>query len=193
MTNELEQLQAVADNILKLSQEPFWKHPDFWISLLVGSILGIVSIYYAKKAFVEAGEAKKAANEAGKTVKYQTVAIELTELLPKLSTPTDEIKYNEARNLLSETGQRLHRLLSPFEQADDKRIAAKIGELMKLLDDTGISLNSVRPQDVKSEADAPNAVYNAIEASFAKINNLVSDLVGLFEQRTTKFGDNHDK
>lgn len=168
MTNELQQLQAAVDNILKLSQVPFWEHPDFWISFLVGSILGIVSIIYARKAFVEAGEAKKAANEAGKTVKYQTVAIELTELLPKLSTPTDEIKYNEARNLLSETGQRLHRLLSPFEDADDKRIAAKIVELMKLLNDTGVSLNSVRPQDVKSEADAPNAVYNAIKRVLQK-------------------------
>lgn len=192
MTNDIQQLQTDLTAIFETVKPPFWQREDFWINValgVIGVLVGIAGIYYARKAFVEAEKAKIAANAAGQTVKCLTVAIELTELLPKLGTPPYSILYEEARNLLSDTTQRLHRILATFE--NDHVVKERIAKLWKLLDDTQEALNQVRPRDEKSAAQAPQAVYNAIERNFANINNLVSDLVGLFEQKTTKFGDNN--
>jgi uncharacterized membrane protein YccC len=164
----------------------FWlDHLDFYLS----QVIAIVGVWFSIKAFREAREAKKAANAAGRTVKCLTVAIELTELLPKLGTPSDNIPFDEARNLLSDTTQRLHRILSSFE--NDPQVKERIAKLWTLLDETRQALDLVRPKSEKGEAEVPQAVYNAIESYFARINDLVSDLVGLFEQKTSKFGDDN--
>ena len=137
-------------------------------------------------AFVEAGEAKRAAKAAGKTVKCQNVAIELRELKFELA---DTVRFTTARDLLTDTTQRVHRILSPFEK--EEQFKEKISKLWLELSETRKSLNSVKPTDAKSELEAPQAIYNAIENHFAIISELVGDLVGLFEQRTTNLGDDN--
>jgi hypothetical protein len=97
MTNDIEQLQQTVNSILDVVQEPFFKRWDFWISLIVGSVIGGFGIYFAYMAFVEAGEAKRAAKAAGKTVKCQNVAIELRELKFELA---DTVRFTIARDLL---------------------------------------------------------------------------------------------
>jgi hypothetical protein len=188
MTNDVQQLQATLDSVLRTAQAPFYNRADFWeflISLVVGLIVGGLSIYYAYNAYVEAGEAKKAAREAGKTVKYQTVAIELVELQQKLESPGFDIRFEVARDRLSETTKRLHRILSPFE--DDPQLKDKIATLWALLSTTKGSLNAVLPDDL-NKIEAPQATYRAIEGHFAAICDSVGGLVGLFEQKTTHFG-----
>jgi hypothetical protein len=55
------------------------------------------------------------------------------------------------------------------------------------------SLKAVRPTDPSKEAEAPSAVYNAVEENFATINNLVADLLGLLEKETLNLGENDAK
>lgn len=192
MTNDIQQIQTNLTTVLEFVKPAFWVRGDFWINVIlaiIGIVIGGFGIFYARKAFVEAEQAKDAANAAGRTVKCLTVAIELTELLPKLGTPPYTILYEDARNLLSDTTQRLHRILAPFE--NDSEVKDRIGKLWRLLEETRLALDQVRPHDQAAELQAPQAVYNATERHFANINDLVSDLVGLFEQKTTKFGENN--
>ena len=184
MTNDIQQLQQTLTAILQVVQEPYYKRWDFWISLVAGLIVGCIGIYYAYMAFVEAGEAKKAARAAGRTVKFQNIAIELREL--KLGTLSDNIRFTQARDLLSDTTQKLHQILCPFE--NEPQFENKITKLFEVLTKTRDSLNSVKPTEAKDEAEAPQATYNAIESHFATINELKGDLTGLFEQQTTNFG-----
>jgi hypothetical protein len=184
MTNDLQ--QTTLNAIFQLVQEPFYKRWDFWISLIVGAVIGIVGIYYAYNAFKEATEAKKAARAAGRTVKFQNVAIDLREL--KLGTLPYDIHFTAARDLLSQTTQELHQILCPFE--NELQFKAKISKLFEVLSQTREALNSVKPLKPNDEQEAPQATYNAIESQFATINELKGDLTGLFEQQTTHFGEN---
>jgi hypothetical protein len=187
MTNDTEQLQSTLNSVLQIVQTPFWKQPEFWISLIVGIIVGGIGIYYAFRAFKEAGEAKKAAKAAGRTVKFQNIAIELREL--KLGTLSENIQFTAARDLLSDTTQKLHQILCPFEK--EPQFSDKITKLFEVLQKTRESLNLVKPSDEQSEREAPQAIYYAIENQFATMNELKGDLTGLFEQKTTNFGDDN--
>lgn len=182
MTNDPSQVQALLNSIQTAVQSSFWKHGDFWI----GTLLGIAGLVFSLLAFVEARRAKHAATEAGKTVKIQTVTIELSEIQPKLDKLHPEIKFDEARDLLNEITRRLRRVISPFER--DQAFADKITALRDILDRTKESLNKVRPSD-PTKAEVPRAVYFAIESDFAAISNVVADLSGLFEKQTINFGD----
>lgn len=181
-TNEPQQTVAALDLIRTAVELPFWKHFDFWIA----TILGIAGLVFSIKAFIEARQAKQAATEAGKTVKIQTVTIELSEIQPKLDKLHAEIKFDEARDLLNEITRRLRRVISPFER--DHSFSDKITALREILDKTKESLNKVRPSD-PTKAEVPRAVYFAIESDFAAISNVVADLSGLFEKKTINFGD----
>jgi len=140
-------------------------------------------------AYREAHKAKKAATEAGQTVKIQTVAIELMEMLQKLDDLYPEILFSEARDLLNEIDRRLRRATSPFQKDDD--LAETITTLRTALETARNSLNSVRPEDPSKEKNAPSAVYYAIQNDFAQINNTVADLLGLCEKKTMHFGGNN--
>ena len=186
MTNT-QQLQSTLDSILGIVQEPFWRHADFWISLLVGAIIGLISIYYAKKAFIEAGKAKDAARAASQTVKYQNVGIELRKFA--LGPLEVNIRFNAARDRLSDANKDLHTILSPYVK--EPQFSEAIAKLWGVLSQARESLDLVKPQNPTAESEAPQAVYNAIESHFATVNELVGDLVGLFEQKTTDFGDHN--
>jgi hypothetical protein len=187
-TNDLQPigntLNAVADTV----QKSFWTKGDFLLATFLGILGAVISgfgLYFSVKAFKEARAAKHAATEAGKTVKIQTVTIELSDILPKLDKLQPDVHFNEARDLLNEISRRLRRIISPFET--DEGLSAKITLLRETLDKAKASLNNVRPTDTSKE-EVPGTVYYAIEGEFVAISNSVADLLGLFEKKTIDFG-----
>jgi hypothetical protein len=175
-------VQLILNRVNEL-HPPFWKDWAFWIALSVG----VASVYFSFLAFIEARQAKRAATAAGRTVKIQTVTIELTEIAQKLDRIQPDILFNQARDLLTEIQRRLRRLMSPF--AKESELSEAIKAVLQALQAAQASLQAVRPADPKAEA--PNSVYYGTESDFATINNCVADLLGLFEKQTFDFGDNH--
>jgi hypothetical protein len=187
MTNEIEALIQKFVSLQSVLDSPFWKDPAFWITLLV-TLAGVV---FAILAFIEARKAKAAATEAGKTVKIQTVAIELTEISQRLDILGMEIRFNEARDLLNEISRKLRRLVSPFQT--DPELKETVASLKEALNSAKNSLNDVRPTEPLEEEQPPNAVYYAIEADLANINGFVADMLGLLEKKTIDLGEHHEK
>ena len=173
------------DEIIKLVSainQPFYLLPEFWI----GSIIGIVSIYFSVKAFNEAREAKKAASEAGKTVKIQTITIELTEIAQRLDKLDFELNFAEARDLLNEVSRRLRRLIAPFQSNSD--MSEQCEGLKIALDEAKLALEGVRPQDGADELPS-NSIYFATQGHFSNISSLVAEIMGLFEKRTIEVNE----
>tara|TARA_R110000850_G_scaffold183652_4_gene309245 strand:+ start:93 stop:611 length:519 start_codon:yes stop_codon:yes gene_type:complete len=157
---------------------PFWKTFDFWLFLTIGLSSFIASI----KAFIEAKAAKTAANEAGQTVKIQTITIELSEIIQKLDKLETNIEFSDARDFLSEINRRIKRLTSPFKKEDNyEEVIALIYETLDITKD---SLTAVRPLDNETIVD--NAVYFAVEKHFSDLGGLLAELMGYFEKRTIK-------
>lgn len=144
------------------------------------------SVQEAGKAFREARSAKEAATAAGRTVKIQTVTIELTEIAQKLDRIQPELAFAEAGDLLREIQRRLRRLMAPF--ATDPELRDAIGAVLQALQAAQTSLKAVRPTD--PAAEAPNSVYYGTQDAFDTISNCVADLLGLFEKQTLHFGEN---
>lgn len=154
-----------------------------------GFLLGVAGVVFSILAFNEARKAKAAATEAGRTVKIQTITIELTEISQRLDILEMEIDFSSARDLLNEVGRKLRRLISPFQA--DPEFTDTITSLKDALSSAKEALSGVRPAR-ETEASQPNyAVYYAIEGEFSTINGLVADLLGLFEKRTIDRGDNN--
>jgi hypothetical protein len=162
---------------------PFWRDFGFWIA----QAIGIAGLYFSVLAWKEAKQAKKAAMAAGRTVKVQTIAIELTEIVQKLDKVQPGIRFSEARDLISETSRRIYRATSPFLKAVEFESA--IVAARDAIEAAQSSIGRVRPTGVGKEAEAPDAVYYGIEADCAVISNAVSDLLGLFEKHSFTFGD----
>jgi hypothetical protein len=176
-------LQSFVNQILQQVQSPFWHHVDFWI----GAALSVAGLLFSILAFVEAKRAKQAAIAAGRTVKLQTIAIELSELTQKLGPIEPDILWKEARDTLAYISYRVHRATSPF--TNDLKLSANISATLGALAAAQASLKAVRPTDPAKEKEAPLAVYNAIEDNFLTINNLVADLIGLIEKQGIESGD----
>lgn len=183
MIEPLLLIQKQSDSVIQASNYFFYKEIDFWIA----TIIGLGSLFFSFKAFLEARRAKRAATEAGKTVKIQSITIELTEISQKLDRLRLDIPFDEARDLLTEISRRIRRVISPFQKDPD--LCETITALKDTLSNAKNSLNSVRPSDPSKEIEVPHAVYYAIEGDFAAINNAVADLLGLFEKKTINFGD----
>jgi hypothetical protein len=191
-------VQSQVSKVLELLQTHRW---DFLVSLLLslaGIGVSIAGLVYSIRAFreanlakLEAELAKQAATEAGRTVRVQTVAIELGEVSQKLERLLPDIRFSEARELLNEVSKRTRRAISPF--AEDPALKTTIAAVRQALDTAQSSLKGVRPTSPAGESEAPIAVYNAIEADFAAIGNLVADLLGLFEKQTFEPGVKHAK
>jgi len=166
------------ENIISVMEQPFYTTPEFWIA----SIIGIASVYFSVKAFKEAREAKKAAFEAGKTVKIQTITIELTEIAQRLDKLDFELNFSEARDLLNEVSRRIRRLIAPFQDTD--YLSQPCATLKEALEQAKAALNEVRPQDSEDQELPPNTIYFATQGHFSNISSLVAEIMGLFEKRT---------
>jgi hypothetical protein len=179
-------IQSQINQILQHFQESPFRHWDFWLAV-VGIIVSAVGLYFSIRAFQEAQLAKQAATAAGRTVKIQTVTIELTEIVQKLDSIRSDISYSDARDLLTETSRRTLRFTAPFTR--DKGLSDAITETRESLKQAHTSLSKVRPTDLAKEKEAPFAVYYGVEDTFALISNSVSNLIGLLEREAFDFGD----
>lgn len=159
-----------------MSATAFYLRPDFWI----GALLGAASVGFSLLAFLEARRAKTAATEAGKTVKIQTITIELTEIAQRLDKLDSEITFADARDLLNEVSRRLRRLIAPFQSNPD--LEAVCSQLREALDEAKSSLQGVRP--LGEARVSRDAVYFATQGHFATVSVLVAEILGLLEKRT---------
>jgi len=166
------------NKLVEAINQPFYLDIGLW----VGSVIGCISIFFSVKAFHEARDAKKAAYEAGKTVKIQTITIELTEIAQRLDKLDFELNFSEARDLLNEISRRLRRLIAPFQANED--MLEQCTNLKTALDEAKLALEEVRPQE-SSDQDIPtNSIYFATQGHFSNISSLVAEIMGLFEKRT---------
>ena len=183
-------IQSTLTRVLELLNTPFWKHWEFWIGTILGAVGVLVSAAaykQAEQATEEAKKAKQAATEAGRTVKLQTITIELSELAQKLDRIKPEVRFSDASDLLNEVSRRSRRAVSPF--ANDHQLSAAITALKDALKATRSSLQTVRPVDPSKEEETPYTVYYAVQQDFATLNDCVADLLGLFEKQTLNFGE----
>lgn len=163
--------------LLRNSEIPFWETWDFWIFI----VLAIGSLIASITAFKEARKAKEAAHEAGKTVKIQTITIELSEIIQRLDKLDIEIEFSTARDLLNETNRRVRRLIAPFKEDENyKSIATTITDTLTSAKN---NLLQVRPID-QEEQVVTNSVYYAIESDFSELSGQLAELMGKFEERT---------
>jgi uncharacterized membrane protein YuzA (DUF378 family) len=181
-------IQSQINRIIDLLQESPWQHLDFWMSV-IGILIGIVGLYYsvqaykeAKKAKVEAEKATAAAKEAGKIVRVQTVAMELADIAQKLGHMSQNISFADAREILGDVTRRLYRTVTPF--AEETQLRDSVIAVKQALETAQKSLEDVRPPTPANEAEAPFAVYNGVEANFARISYVIAELSGLFEKQT---------
>ncbi|CAB5112151.1 hypothetical protein D3OALGA1CA_5708 [Olavius algarvensis associated proteobacterium Delta 3] len=176
---ETEDIAKVAESL----QEPFYNDFGFWIGLVVG----IASVIFSYLAFREARKAKQAASEAGRTVKIQTITIELTEIAQRLDKLDSNVSFSDVRDLLNEVSRRLMRLIAPFEHLDD--LVDVCESLRTAFIEAKTALNEVRPK-AEAEIDLPsNAVYFATQGHFSNISMLVAEITGLFEKRTIEVNE----
>jgi hypothetical protein len=189
-------MQSALNRVLNVLSTPFWKHADFWISTLIGVAGAFIAFLAyrqaerateeAEKAKDEAESAKRAATEAGKTVKLQTVCIELSGIAEALNGMRPGIKFKEAKELFNDASGHLLRMMAPFANQPDLRDA--IAAVKSAIQEGHASLRQVVPTDPSKEDEAPNAVYNAAEDKFATLKFAVSELTGLMEAETYDFG-----
>jgi hypothetical protein len=187
-------IESTLAHVRELLEIPFWEHGDFWISSVIGlggAFIAFLAYRQAEQAKEEATKAKQAATEAGRTVKLQTMSIELTEVAQKLVAVVPGIRFNSAKDLFNETSRRSRRVMAPF--ADHAHLHDAIEAVRTALQAAQASLKQVRPADPTKESETPDAVYYGIEDNFATINNCVADLLGLVEKETTDFGEDDDK
>jgi hypothetical protein len=179
-------VQSQVSQITQLLQEHFWRRWEFWIPFAELAVAA-VGLLFAILAFREARLAKQAATAAGRTVRIQSVAIELTEISQRLERIQPDIKFSDARDLLAEISRRLLRATAPF--VEDRALSTAVAATRDSLQVAHTSLTKVRPTDPTKEEEAPRAVYYAIEDNFATISNCVAHLIGLFERETFDSGD----
>lgn len=163
--------------LLDAATSPFYLSLSFWI----GTLLGVAGLYFSIAAYREAKAAKIAASEAGKTVKIQTITIELSEIAQRLDKLDFELSFSDARDLLNEISRRLRRLIAPFQSNSD--LSGPCESLKQALDAAKKALEEVRPNEGEIVASAPNAVYFATQSHFSNISSLVAEIMGLFEKR----------
>ena len=161
-----------------IDASPFYSTFDFWIS----TALGIGGVVFSIQAFREAKAAKLAASEAGKTVKIQTITIELSEIAQRLDKLEYDLTFSEARDLINEVSRRLRRLIAPFQLTDDLKAPCEL--LKAALDAAKLALNELHPQDGNPDDLPKNSVYFATQSHLSNISSLVAEIIGLFEKRT---------
>ncbi len=120
-------------------------------------------------------------------MKIQSDAIILKEISQDLDKLVPRIKFGTARKLLTEITRRLKRIIAPLRT--DPALVKVIQPLEGALDLAKEALQSVKPTGPSEERNAPNAVYNAIEAPFSAIDDLVAQLCGLLDKKAMHFGE----
>lgn len=160
---------------------------DFWIFLIIGVVsllVGIASLYFSIRAFLEASGAQRAAKAAAAAVKTHSDTIELTQLSQPLDRLELNINFSEARKLLSETSRRAKRVIAGLQ--NDQALKQAIDAVQAALNEAQEALQSVKPaNDVEQEKSTPLAVYYALESPFTTLNDSLAVLCGLLDSKVT--------
>ena len=171
-----ETVNPTLQAILAILQSPWWAHPDF----VVSTIIGVVGVFFSIAAFSEARAAKRAAKAAGKFVRTRMIAMELVELSLQLGPIDPQITYPSASELISSASAKLMRILAPLKaDADLKDTVDKLNTAMGA---ATAALVSVRPAPETPEVTG--ATYLALEDPLRNLRNAVAELAGLTEDRT---------
>ena len=164
-------------DLIQKAQIPFWKTGDFWIFLVLAALSLIASIM----AWIQARKAKNAAEDAGKTVKIQTITIDLFEIIQNLDNLSMDINFKTARDLINGTNRKVIRLMTPFNKNCD--YSDIIALIVKDLADAKNSLYEVKPLS-ETEDVIKNSVYYAVEGIISALSGHLAELMGLFEKHT---------
>lgn len=168
------EVQAAIIELNKKINAPLWSSWEFWIS----TCIGIIGLILSFRAMSEAKKAKEAAMKAGESIQIQSITIELSEILHSLQSINEDIKFREARNILTHTQNKLRRFLASYKEIETYRTAC--ANINTSLDRATQALAGVKPSGSDSD---PGVVYYGIEGSFSCICGDVSELMGLFERR----------
>jgi hypothetical protein len=173
----------------KTAQSDFWgSHGDFWVS----TFIGVIGLGFTVWAVIAATGAKRAANRAARSVKMQSVAIELMDIAKELGSFDDQsILYPEAREFMREINFKLRRLIAPFQDYDE--LGDFVASIRENLTNTQKALSGVKPVPGAEEAAPVGTVYNAIEGYVAIIGDGVADLVGLMHTAPMNIGRSEAK
>lgn len=189
MSENVEILEQKLDQLLGKGEQPLIQAWDFWLFLvlsLIGIGLSAFGLWYSIRSFKEAQAAREAAVEAGRTVKVQTVTIELSEIMQRLDALETDISFTDVRNLHTEISRRLRRLTASLKNDADTDLESTIDKLLISLEETRTALDEILPEQ---SPRAENVVYNAMEGHFSRMSGCVATLMGLLEKRTIDVGD----
>jgi len=164
--------------VLKILNENFYEGSEFWINLIVG----VIGVIFSIMAFWQAKKAKEAASAAARTVKIQSLTIELTEIAQRLDKLDYNLDFQSARDLLNEVSRRLRRIIAPFNDRDD--IAQLKNDLTIVISEAKRALDNVRPQISDDEDAIANNIYFAMQGHFSSISDITADITGLFEKNS---------
>jgi hypothetical protein len=159
--------------------------PAFWLFFvlaILSIVVGLIGLYYSRRAFIEAGDAKLAARQATMAAKTHLDTTELTQTSQKFEKLRPDIKFEAARSLLAEISRPVLRIAAYLDH--EPSVKDTIANLKEALDGARDALQGVKPSDSNKELEAPWAVYNAIEGPFMEIDSLVSCLCGQLDAKT---------
>lgn len=168
------------DQIKELAAQlavPFYQDAAFWI----GTVIGLAGVAFSALAFFEAKQAKRAAVEAGRVVKIETVKIELADIAQRLDKIDPSMDFPAVRDLLNEVNRKLRRQLAPFQRI--KRYSVPCVALQQAFEEARAALDTVKPADPAADI-AAIVVYNVMEGPLWTISSLVGEILGLFEAAT---------
>jgi len=161
------------------SSHVFSKLLDFWIFV----VLALLSILFSLFAFLAAKSAKEAAKAAGRTVKIQTVTIELMEIIQKMDRLEERMNYKEARDFYSETNRKIRRFIPSIKSYGDYTEMVDI--TIESLNDIKRALEGVKPNSEIDDSIPNDSIFVAVESHFSNLSGILSELMGTLEMKNS--------
>jgi hypothetical protein len=173
-----EQYEYITKTLNKIisTLNNFWTSPSFWI----GTVVGLAGVFFSILAFVEAGKAKQAAQEARASLSIKNIETELGIEVSILNGIKSEINYDEMRRIVVELTSKIARIkeviikLHLIEQNDLTDIESVISNLSN-------SLKQVKPDFESSQIS--NMVYNGMADVVAETSQLLSTIIGKIQAK----------
>lgn len=163
-------------NIFAQIVQSFWQSAGFWILfiLIISLVAGMVYFYLK---FINGNNELRKPGSA----QMQNIILEYQIIVCNLDKLNIDIEFPEARDLYSDINRRVKRLSAPFKA--DPEFQEVIAAIHQTLDIVKTSLTEVRPVEMSKLSDT--AVYFAIEAHFSELGGQLSELIGLFEKKSS--------
>lgn len=177
-TEYLEAVKKIIEEALMASNIPFYKSSAFYIS----NFIGIVSIVFSIKSFIEAKKAKEAANKAAQSVKRQSMVIEVLEI-SRICVLEPNMNYVEASNNFNQVTSRV-KYVSGFYNDDSSQDLRKIlTDIESSLEKIRTTLNDNNPFLMPQQTNIPNQIYYSIEPLFSTVVGNLGVLKGILEKK----------